>query len=152
MHVGNYLGLFHQSQQQLAEACDSIAQHHQDEPDVYAECKLMASWCREGLQPLKSLVDHYGEELSQEPERLRSDLFQGPRTGGLGLLRDLHDLWLMANEAHISWTVLFQAGRALRDRELEQVCQEGLSIADRQIAWLNTRIKQAAPQALVAAQ
>lgn len=152
MHVGNYLGLVHQSQEQLAEAFNTIAQHHRDEPDVYIECKLMSSWSLEDSRRFKSLVDRYGEERSQEPERLHNDLFQGARIGGLGLLRDLHDLWLMASEVHISWTVLFQAARALRDRELEQACQEGLSIADRQIAWLTTRIKQSAPQALVAAQ
>lgn len=152
MHVGNYLGLVHQSQEHLGSAFDTIAQHHQDEPDVYVECKLMSSWCRDSLQPLEPLVERYGEERSEEPERLHSDLFQGPRQGGLGLLRDLHDLWLMANEAYISWTVLSQAARALRDRDLEQVCQTGLSTAERQIAWLTTRIKQSAPQALVAAR
>lgn len=151
MHVGNYLGLVHQSQEQLAEAFTAVAQHHQEEPDVYVECNLMSSWSLKGSQTLESLVNRYGEERSQEPERLHRDLFQGARSGGLGLLRDLHDLWLMVNEVHISFTVLNQAARALRDREMEQVCQDGLSIADRQIAWLTTRIKQAAPQALVAA-
>jgi hypothetical protein len=66
-------------------------------------------------------------------------------------LRDLHDLWLLANEVHLCYTVLSQAARALRDREMEQACKQLDDQTHRQISWLMTRIKQAAPQALVVA-
>ncbi len=75
----------------------------------------------------------------------------GPRQGSLALLRDLHDLWLMANEVQLCWTVLEQAAQALRDEELEQVCQECGKETKRQTSFFLTRIKQAAPQALVVA-
>jgi hypothetical protein len=57
-------------------------------------------------------------------------LFGGTRGGGLGLLRDLHDLYLMATECEVTGTLVAQAG---------------------QLRWLRTRMKQAAPQALVVA-
>ena len=64
-------------------------------------------------------------------------------------MRDLHDLWLLANESHISCIVLLQASMSLRDKELEAVCMKGDNGNRRQLAWILTRIKQAAPQALV---
>jgi len=84
-----------------------------------------------------------------EPSLLAGALFHGKRSGGFGLLRDLHDLWLLASESHISWEVLHQAAKALRDEELAAICQAGRTFNNRQVAWLRTRIDAAAPQTLV---
>lgn len=151
MHVGNYLGLLHSSEQQLADAFTTIADHHGDEPDIAQTCQLLSSWSREHVQALKPLIDRYCEQKSEEPERLSKTLFEEPRTGSLALLRDLHDLWLLANEVHLCWIVLSQAAKALRDKELEAACENLGGQTKRQIAWLLTRIKQAAPQSLVVA-
>jgi hypothetical protein len=40
--------------------------------------------------------------VPDEPDRLYSELLKGTRQGGLGLLRDLHDLYLMASECDIA--------------------------------------------------
>jgi hypothetical protein len=90
-----------------------------------------------------------GPDPDHEPRRLAAALFQGRRAGGLGLLRDLHDLWLLAQEALITWEVPHQAALALRDPELVRACAHATVRADRRIAWLRTRIDQAAPQALI---
>ncbi|MBI3803106.1 MAG: nitrate reductase [Nitrospirae bacterium] len=148
LHVGNYLGLLHGSEGQLAQALLTVAEHHRDEPDVHSECKLLAAWSHQHTAALRPLVQRYGEEKSSAPENLQKALFHGPRTGGIGLLRDLHDLWLLANEVHLCWTVLLQAARALHDEELKSVCKKLDGETERQIAWLLTRIKQAAAQAL----
>jgi hypothetical protein len=84
-------------------------------------------------------------------QKLYSELFQGPRSGSIALLRDLHDLWLLATEARICWTLLLQAAQALRDKDLIETCMQNRQESDRQIAWLETRSKQAAPQTLIAA-
>jgi hypothetical protein len=84
-----------------------------------------------------------------EPKRLADALFHGSRSGGFGLLRDLHDLWLLANESHISWEVQHQVALGLRDEELKEVCSRCAGQNDRQIAWLRTRIDQASAQALI---
>jgi hypothetical protein len=91
------------------------------------------------------------EEAPDEPARLHSQLFTGTRSGGLGLLRDLHDLYLMATECDISWTVVGQAAQGARDTELLEVVQRCAGETAIQLQWLRTRMKQAAPQALVVA-
>lgn len=151
MHIAHYIALVHRSGLELAKACLEVATQHAEEPDVDEICLLFAEWSRRQSDSLKPFIARYEEAREREPERLHSDLFRGARQGGLGLLRDLHDLWLMATEAQISWMVLSQAALALRDRELEQVCQANLRQTKRQIAWFETRAKQAAPQALIAA-
>lgn len=151
MHIGNYLGLGHNSEQQLVDAFNAIANHHGDEPDILQICQLLASWSEKHVQQLKPFLDRYSEEKSDEPERLSQTLFQEPRSGSLALLRDLHDLWLLANEVTLCWIVLSQAAQGLRDKELLTTCQQCDEQTQRQIAWLLTRIKQAAPQTLIVA-
>ena len=151
MHVGNYLGLIHGSEEHLADALTKVADHHGDEPDIEATCRLLASWSRAHVGQLEPLVQRYQEHRSPEPADLERALFHGPRQGSLALLRDLHDLWLLANEVQLCWTVLEQAAQALRDEELEEVCQQCSKETRRQVAFFLTRIKQAAPQALVVA-
>jgi hypothetical protein len=100
---------------------------------------------------LEPFARRYAEEAPDEPERLHSELFGGTRTGGLGLLRDLHDLYLMATECDISWTVVGQAAQGARDSDLLAVVRDCEGETAIQLAWLRTRMKQAAPQALVVA-
>jgi len=70
-------------------------------------------------------------------------------SSGFNLLRDLHDLWLLVNESLISITILLQAAQALRDEQFEQALTDMHTKNERQRSWLLTRLKQAAPQALV---
>lgn len=152
MHVGNYLGLLQASEEQLANAFLTVAEHHQDEPDIGGVCHLQASWSREHLEKLKPLTEKYNEQRNEEPERLHQALFEGTRTGSLALLRDLHDVWLLANEVHLCWLVLDQAAKALHDEQLEGVCLTCDKQTQRQLAFLLTRIKQSAPQTLIVAE
>lgn len=151
MHVGNYLGLLHESEQQLVKALMTVANHHGDEPDITQTAELAARWSQEVIAALKPLIERYSEDRNKEPERLSHALFTGPRTGSLALVRDLHDLWLLASEVQLCLIVLEQAAQALRDSELETFCTNFTACTKRQLAWLQTRIKQAAPQALVVA-
>jgi hypothetical protein len=143
-----YLGLLHQSELHLSEAFSNVAAHHRESPDILNTCTLMAGWSRQQAEAFEPMIARYGEESQKEPDRLRRALFEGPRSGGIGLLRDLHDLWLAAAEVHLCYEAVRQAGRALHDRELVALCEESGSQTDRQLAWLRTRIDQAAPQAL----
>jgi hypothetical protein len=63
----------------------------------------------------------------------------------------LHDLYLMATNCDISWTMVGQAARGTRDDDLTEVVQRCEGDTATQLAWLRTRMKQAAPQALVVA-
>jgi hypothetical protein len=119
---------------------------------VHALCHTLARQCEAHGERLRPFADRYGEDAPSEPDRLHSELFSGTREGGLGLLRDLQDLYLMACECDISWTLIGQAAQGARDRELLDVveaCEDETAV---QIKWLKTRMKQAAPQALVVAR
>lgn len=79
-------------------------------------------------------------------------LFKEPRKGSMGLLRDLQDLWLMADEAEVCCIILRQAASGLHDKELIEVCNKTEKTAKRQSDWLLTRMKSAATQTLIAAE
>lgn len=151
MHVGNYLRLVHAAEQELAGALTTVAHQHQEEPDVKESATLLADWSQEHISALAPLLERYDAQRSAEPERLTQALFQGPRTGSLALLRDLHDLFLLASSVQISWLVLSQAALALRDRQLEELCRRCSTENTRQLQYVRTRLAQAAPQALVVA-
>ena len=72
--------------------------------------------------------------------------------GGIGLLRDLQDLYLMAAECDICWTVVGQAAYGARDRDPLDVVNRCEGETALQLTMLRTRMKQAAPQALVVAE
>ncbi|MFE1781677.1 hypothetical protein ACFW9F_03560 [Streptomyces sp. NPDC059506] len=99
---------------------------------------------------LAPVADRYGEQREDEPERLHAEGLAGTRSGGVGLLRDLQDLYVLASFVDITWTVLAQAAQGARDRELIDVAGSCRADTRRQLLWLSTRIKQAAPQALIA--
>lgn len=149
MQLTHYLGLLHVCEQRLAEAFQLVAAHHEIEPDIVSTCHLLAGWSMQHVKQLAPIVEKYGEQKEEEPDNLLSTLFHGPRKGGLGLMRDLHDVWLLSQEARFAWTIVLQSALALRDKDMEAICTTCGNETDRQIAWLRTRVKQAAPQALV---
>jgi hypothetical protein len=151
MHLAHYLGLLHRAQANLAEAFRQVAEAHAEEPDIHHLCHRLARQCDRHAEKLGPFARRYREEAPDEPDRLHSELFGGTRTGGIGLLRDLQDLYLMAAECDICWTVVGQAARGARDKDLQQVVQGCEGETAIQLKWLRTRMKQAAPQALVVA-
>jgi hypothetical protein len=151
MHLANYLGLLHKSEQELADGFRTVADGHAEEPDIYHLCHTLAQQCEAHVERLKPFVDRYGEEAPEEPDRLYQEFFHEVRSGGLGLLRDLHDLYMMASFCDISWTMVGQAAQSIRDAELLETVNACEGETSTQIKWLKTRMKQAAPQALIAA-
>jgi hypothetical protein len=149
--LANYLGLLHLSELDLAEGYRKVADGHAADADVYHVCHTLAKQCDAHAEKLKPFVDRYGEQRSEEPERLYHDLFDETRSGSFGLLRDLQDLYVMANFCDITWTMIGQAAQGSRDRELLETVNslEGQTLT--QIKWLKTRMKQAAPQTLLVA-
>jgi hypothetical protein len=151
MHLPHYIGLLHKAQVDLAQAFREIGEGHKDETDVFHMCNKLAKECDGHAAQLEPFTRAYGEDAPDEPDRLYSELFSGTRSGPLGLLRDLHDLYLMACECVMAWTLVGQAAQGARDTklfEVVQACEQETAI---QLKWLRTRLKQAAPQALVVA-
>jgi hypothetical protein len=151
MQLTTYLGLVHRAEGELGRTFREVGDGHADEPDVLGVCRTLAAQCDGHAERLSPFLARYGEDASEESERLHSALFSGVRSGGLGLLRDLQDAYVMTCECDIAWTVVGQAAQALRDTDLLAVVTECQAETAVQTKWLKTRMKQAAPQALVVA-
>ncbi|MFF0310020.1 hypothetical protein ACFYSC_21535 [Streptosporangium sp. NPDC004379] len=151
MYLAHYLGMLHRSLNELAGAFSEIGRGHTGEPDLHDACERLAGQCVEHSRRLEPFVERYAEETSGEPERPHSTLFSGTRTGDLGLLRDLHDLYLMAAECDLCWTLIGQAARDARDEELLGVVGSCARETSGQTLWLRDRMKQAASRTLVVA-
>jgi hypothetical protein len=151
MHLANYLGHLHRTELNLAEGYRKVGEAHPQEADVYHLTHTLAKQCEAHAEKLKPYVDSYGEERPEEPDRLYHEFFDQARSGSLGLLRDMQDLYLMASACDISWAMIGQAAQGLRDRELLEVVESCEGETYNQLKWLRTRMKQAAPQALLVA-
>jgi hypothetical protein len=152
MNLKIYLGMLHQAEQTLAESFRQVAEGHGAEPDVHFLCQTLAAQCDRHGELLQPVVQRYGESIADhEPERLHAEGLSTTREGPVGLLRDLQDLYLLASLVDITWTMVKQAGSALRDKELLEVVAKCDAETATQLRWLQTRMKQAAPQALVVA-
>ena len=153
MKLPVYLSLLIESERTLARGYRQVAEAHGDEPDVHFLCLTLAGQCDTHVRMLQPSVDRYGTgDAGDEPERLHADGLDEARSGPLGLLRDLQDLYLLASLTDVTWTMIKQAAQALGDRELLQVvtdCDKQTSV---QLRWLLGRMKQAAPQVLIAAK
>jgi hypothetical protein len=149
MNLCHYLGLLDRAQVDLAAAFREVGEAHKDEPDVFHDCERLAAQCDRHAEQLRPFAERYGEEADDEPDRLHSEIFKGTREGALGLLRDLHDLYLMAAECDISWTLVGQAAKGARDDDLTAVVDRCEGETAIQLRWLRTRMKTAAPQVLV---
>ena len=149
-HISTYVGLADHSERTLAESLRAVGHGHAAEADVIHTCELLARWSEEHRQRLAPAVRRYGEDDSvTEPERLHARGLAEVRSGPVGLLRDLQDLHVLASFVQTTWTVLAQAAQGVRDRELLEVARSSNAETSRQLTWLNTRMKAAAPQALI---
>jgi hypothetical protein len=150
VHLSTYVGLLHTSEQTLASSYRQVAEGHAAEADVHHMCQTLAKMCDAHVEKLAPIAERYGEDSEDEPDRLHADVMESTRKGGVGLLRDLQDLYLLASLVDTSWTVVQQAAQGVRDTELMEVSSSCKKDIARQLAWLTTHIKVAAPQALIA--
>lgn len=153
MHVAHYVDLLHRAELDLATACERVAEEHADESDVRVDCLKFAEQCRAHAEKLSPFMQKYrGPSPNQADPGDPRTLFRGPRSGPLGLLSDLHDLYLGACECEVAWTLLGQAASGLRDHALLDVVGISEPESEIQATWFKSRMKQAAPQTLVVAR
>ena len=148
-----YLGMLHRGEQTLAATFRQVADGHGGEPDVYWLCKSLADQCDRHVDVLAPILQRYGEvDADDEPERLHAEGLSETRSGPLGLLRDLQDVYLLATMVDVTWSMTRQVASGLRDGELLRIvgdCEKETAV---QLNWLTTRMSQAAPQALIVAR
>ncbi|BBH68522.1 hypothetical protein ACTI_52070 [Actinoplanes sp. OR16] len=153
MYLVIYLGLARHAEQTMADSLRTVGQGHAQHPDVLFTCQALAKMSDEHVRRLTPIVERYGEQRHgpevSEPERLHAEGLASVRTGPVGLLRDLQDLHVLGTLTQTTWTVVRQAAQGLRDAELIAVCDHASRQNSRQLSWLNTRLKAAAPQPLI---
>jgi hypothetical protein len=154
-HLAVYVALAHRSEQTLADSLRTVGEGHASHPDVLFTCRSLARMSEDHVARIRPIADRYGEDNRgdvDEPERLHAAGLAEVRSGAVGLLRDLQDLHLLATLVQSTWTVIAQGAQGLRDEELLAVAHGCMSETSRQLAWFVTRMKAAAPQALIVAR
>jgi hypothetical protein len=151
-HLSTYVGLADHSEGTLASSLRAVADGHARVADVHHTARMLADWSDRHRAALAPALDRYGEDQDlDEPERLHAAGLAQTRAGEVGLLRDLQDLHVLATLVQTTWTVIVQGAQGLRDEELLRIAQSCNAETSRQLSWLNTRMKVAAPQALIVA-
>jgi hypothetical protein len=152
-HLATYVGLADHSEKTLADSFRAVGQGHANASDVFHMCRTLAEMSDTHRRLLQPVVARYGEQQAgggvEEPERLHAAGLAETRAGEIGLLRDLQDLHVLATLVQTTWTVIAQGAQGLRDHELLTIATNANSETSRQLTWLNTRMKAAAPQALI---
>lgn len=147
-----YLGLLDGAEAALAASFRRIAEGHGDEPDVFHICHTLAKQCDAHRERFVSVIERYGRGEDDAPDRLHAEEITETRSGAVGLLRDLQDLYVLTKMVDATWVVVKQAALGLRDEELLAIVDECERQTNLQGEWIMTRVKQAAPQALLVAR
>src|SRR5829696_2258313 len=137
------------AEKNLAEGFREVAEGHKQEVDIFHTGQTLAGWCEEHVALLGPFCEKYGKEATGQPDRLYHERFAEMRSGGLGFLRDMQDLYPMASACDIVWTMVGQAAQGARDAELLEVVNACDGQTAVHLKGLRTRMKQAAPQALL---
>jgi hypothetical protein len=150
MHLPHYIRLAHEANGALSDAWTKLADGHSDEIDVRILCQQFSAASNDHAQQLAGFIPTVGDRV-EPTEEFVTWSFRGPRSGGLGLVRDLHEMLLLTTECDLMWTLLEVGAQGVRDGDLLKLAESGLSQTKRELDWLRSRLKQAAPQALVVA-
>ncbi len=143
MTLGALLAHLAALESNVAAELRAAAERHRDEHDVYHQCHTFA------------VTADRRAASCEEAARTRPDGTSGwssaVGTGSDVLLEDLRTLQLRLQEVGTTWTMAVQAAKAARDTELLTIATEAQSALEMQAKWFTTRIKTAAPQALLVA-
>jgi len=147
--VSRFIGLTRSGEEQLGHALTLLADRHDRDADVRDMLTKFAKWTRARHERMGHHVAEYGEVKSEHPERLRTALYYGTRAGGVGLVQDLQDLLVQQDQVETFYETLKQVAEELKDQDLLTTVKEHITELKRQMSWSMTRLRQAAPQAIV---
>ena len=134
------------SLEKLRDGLQSLAERHVAEADVYHVGSRLALRCGE-------VARGFGDGEASEPTpagNLSARTQQSGPAEGMALLHDLRELAVEAHGAQIDVLIVQQGAMAARDRELMMAAKAATAEIGRVDKWLQTRIKETAPQALAA--
>lgn len=151
MHLPTYLTMLTTAERTLAHSHRQVAAGHAGESDVHYTCADFARRCTAHAEALAPIAERYADRRQAEPDRLHPSGLEATRSGPIGLLRDLQDLYQLAGHVDITWTLVGQAAAGARDRALLGVVAWCHPEITTQLSWLRMRMKAAAPQTLLVA-
>jgi len=140
-HISRYLALVTEAERALGDALVMVGPTPHERPDIREGARLLSGWSEGHIVTLGSIIARFGKRQDGRRGETSSRLFRGRRWSAFGLLRDLHDLALLAEHVHLCWMVLVQCAKELRDARLERVCEECAAETARQRSWLDTKIR-----------
>ncbi len=145
---------------ELIEDLRAVGDRHRPDADVFHMTHALA----ERLIPLgvalASNAERYGRDVQGPSEggawsdavarvrRRMADVAGKSPKSGLLLIWDLRHLYLEAQEDLIGWTIVGQAAKARRDKDLRALTDLGYHEAERVVKWLTTMLKTTSAQAL----
>lgn len=151
MHLGTYLDFLRQTEHTLASSYRAVSEGHSRDDDVRYVARRFAQQCIDRADALTPAMTRYQPGTESPPERLHATGLRTSRTGSLGLLRDLQDLYQLANLVDVTWIMVDQAAHGARDPRLVRCAQASVVQTGAQLDWLRMQMKSAAPQALLVA-
>lgn len=146
MYLPSYLTLLTDAEHSLANSYHQVAAGHAAVADVVYTCAAFARQCEDHATALEPIRDRYPAGAGSEPDRL-----DAARTGPIGLLRDLTDLYQLASLVELTWELAGQAAYGARDRPLIGLVADCGPEITAQVAWLRMRTKAEASQTLLVA-
>jgi hypothetical protein len=158
--IGQLLDDLHDAEADLAHQYRIVAERQAAEQDVYYLCHTLAQQADEHAGHVRAVAEKFGTTLSEPGAERLTNVLSGLRhktsellgrrpESGLLLLRDLRELFLMAQEVNIHWLALGQVAQAVRDHDLLDEVSDLHKQTLTQIKWLKTRLKEATPQVLI---
>jgi anaerobic selenocysteine-containing dehydrogenase len=150
--VSDYLGMLGDANAAFRDAARQVAEDHSENAEIVRGSELMRSFAIQALDSLQPFFEKYGSAKKTEPRKLRETLFSKRRFGDFGLLRELHDLYLLATQVYVTNAVILDTAKELRDYELVRFCVWMEEQSDRQKVWCMTQVKENAAQSLVVPQ
>jgi len=123
------------------------SRHSRAEHDVHHQCSAFAETASARARTLEELASHRPPGAGAASSWHVDEVAEGAE-----LLERLRGLYLIAQEVAVTWTMVAQGAKALRDSELETLATDCFAAVDAEAKWFLTRIKTGAPQALTAAR
>jgi hypothetical protein len=149
-HLPSILGLLQNSERQLGGAFLEMAKRYGDDYEFARGCELFAGWSETHIEKLDELVAEFGTIPAEEPAAIRKVLFQARQPVGVAWLWDIQDLLTLAHQTCTAWMSLEQAAKCWKNAQLNASVLCCSADLDREISWLKTQLKNAAPQAILA--
>jgi hypothetical protein len=150
--VAAHLGVVKGSLDALSEGLILVAERHERNHEIHGIATVLAGWMREDVDRLAPFVERYGIKDSDQPRKLRAAVLGGVRGGLAGLLADLTDLSILAEQVDMAWLIVFQGAKELEDKPLMTTSGVGRDHAERVIRWIRTQVDHTAPEALAVGQ